>query len=68
MEIHQELMKSLEERVGLNKCGLRCLCWIMVGILLSGTVNLKRVSNHMSGGTKLLSKYRKLQRFFYLPQ
>lgn len=47
-----------------NKSRIKCLAYILVGLLKSSSSNLTKVAKNMPGKSKVGSKYRRIQRFF----
>jgi hypothetical protein len=58
------LRDSLASEIPLRKSRLESLCVLIVGVLLSRTVNLTHLAGGFPGTAEIASNYRRLQRFF----
>lgn len=58
------LRAQLGRHIGLRKSRLECFCVLVIGVLVSRTVNLSHLSGTFPTQAALASNYRRLQRFF----
>src|SRR3978361_515949 len=58
------LRKCLGQHLLLRKSRLECFCVLVVGVLLSRTVNLSHLACMFPTRAEIASNYRRLQRFF----
>ena len=47
-----------------NKARVVCMTNLLIGLLTAASTNLSKVACNMPGGIKIMSKYRRVQRFF----
>ena len=64
MDYAIELYGILSSSFSGNKARIKTMSIILIGIMKSLTTNLSEVAKNMPGSINLLSKYRKVQRFF----
>lgn len=64
MKLINELRGSLSEFLVLDKRRLDGLVKLLLGLLMVRSINLKKIACAMFGSAKMLSKYRRLQRYF----
>jgi hypothetical protein len=64
MKLINELETSVRELMKLDKRRLQGMIKLLLGLLMVRSVNLKKVSCAMFGEANMMSKYRRLQRFF----
>lgn len=60
----EKLRDVLNQHFGWNKARITCFTKMIIGLFLSRTVNLTEIAAAFEGKAKLLSRYRRLQRFF----
>ncbi len=58
------LRDSLASEMALRKSRLESLCVLIVGVLVSRTVNLSHLAGGFPSRAEFASNYRRLQRFF----
>jgi hypothetical protein len=59
-----ELINMLNGYFNWNKARMSCLAMMLIALIKTQTVNLKKLAKKIPGEAKLLSKYQRLQRFF----
>ena len=59
-----ELAANLKQSLGWHKARVDCLVQLIMGLIMTRSVNLKELACVVSGEAKLDSHYRRLQRFF----
>lgn len=64
MKLINELHCSLAEFLIVDKRRLEGIVKLLLGLLMIRSINLKKIACAMFGSAKMLSKYRRLQRFF----
>lgn len=64
MDYATELYQILSLYFSGNKARVVCMTNILIGLLRAASTNLNKATRHMPGGTKFVSKYRRVQRFF----
>lgn len=60
----RELTKTLNVHFKWNKARITCFAKMLVSLFVVRTVNLTEIASSFEGEVKLLSRYRRLQRFF----
>jgi hypothetical protein len=64
MDCINELRDSLNVHLGWNKARITCFVNMLLALLTVRTVNLNKLACVIIGETQLLSRYRRIQRFF----
>jgi hypothetical protein len=64
MKAVRSLALQLKPLLGWHQCCLECLVHIIINVIVSGSVNLVTIAEHMGGGAKTASNHRRLKRFF----
>lgn len=60
----EKLRDILNQHFGWNKARITCFTKMIIGLFVTRTVNLTEIAAAFEGQAKLLSRYRRLQRFF----
>lgn len=64
MDYINELRDSLNVHLGWNKARITCFVHMLLALLTTRTVNLNKLACVVIGEAQLLSRYRRIQRFF----